>query len=125
MSEWYCQFGVTKSQWRYYRFWLIALLLAEGTMLCANKHLFEIYLVIALLFLCGFILRVLRLYPGESEPLILDCSAVVLALGYAFLGFAIKDSIWRFLLILCSSTIIMPHLIFIAKENVLDKREEK
>jgi len=83
-------------------------------MFICNRYLFEIYMVIAALFLGGFLLRVVKLYPGESEPLILDFSAVVLAVGFALAARSLDESGWRFLLILCSSPIIVPHFIYIA-----------
>ena len=67
MTKWHDSFGITESQWRYYRFWLCALVIAEGLMLVLNRDLFAIYLIIAFLFLVGFLLRLVHLYPGEDE----------------------------------------------------------
>ena len=86
-------------------------------MLVFNYFLFKIYMAIAVLFFGGFLLRVLRLYPGKREPLILDFSAVMLAVGFALIARTLDESHWRFLLILCSSLIIVPHFIYIALEK--------
>jgi len=110
-------FDIKESQRPYVRHWLIILLMAETFMLIFNHFLYEIYLVIAFLFFCGFLLRMLKLYPGQSEPLILDFSAVVISLGYAWIAQWVGLSLWRFLLIFCSSAIIMPHFVFILREK--------
>jgi len=110
-------YDITPNQWRYFRFWLSSLLCAEGLLLIFNRMIFEVYLLLAGCFFVGFLLRVCRIYPGESEPLVLDSSAVCFSLLYALVARNIIDSPWRFLLILCSSVIIMPHLIYIYKEK--------
>jgi len=84
-------------------------------MLSLNHYLVEIYAVVAVLFLCGFLLRVTKLYPGDQEPLILDLSAVVIALIFAAGAYALKVSGWRFCLIFCSSLIIFPHFVYISR----------
>ena len=117
MVPWYESFGITPSQGRYYRFWLCALLFTEGLMLIFNKHLFFIYLVIAVLFLGGFLLRLFHLYPGDHEPLFLDFFAFVAAVCFAFVGECLVGSLWRYLLILCSSVILIPHFIFITQHK--------
>ena len=86
-------------------------------MLILNQKLFEIYVLIAFLFLCGFTLRVFKLYPGKDEPLILDFSAVVLTIGFALCGRALSGYAWRFVLIFSSSLIVLPHFIYIAREK--------
>jgi len=108
---------LTESQWPYFKFWLFSLLAAESIMLILNGMLFEIYIIIAVLFLCGFLLRIFHLYPGQKEPLILDLSAVIMAVLYSLLAERVGESLWRFLLILSSSLIIFPHLVYIAREK--------
>ncbi len=81
-----------------------------------NRHLTVGYLVIVLLFLGGFILRLLNLYPGRPEPLILDFSGILIALGFAYLANTLGLSSLRFLLIFTSSLIIVPHIIYIVKK---------
>lgn len=108
---------IRESQWYYYRHWLKIALTAEAVMLVFNHSLFEIYCLIAVLFLIGFLLRILGLYPGQREPFILDFSAVVLSLVYSFLARWLGDCGWRFLLIFCSSGILIPHFIYIAWEK--------
>jgi len=109
--------GITDSQWGYFRHWFILLLCAEGLMLIFNKLIVQMYLSVAVLFLVGFFLRAFHLYPGQKEPLVLDFSAVCLACVYSSLGNWLIDSPWRFLLILCSSIIIIPHFVYIVKEK--------
>ena len=103
--------------WRYYRLWLTAVIVAETVMLIRYHDLVLIYLLIAALFLGGWGLRMLKLYPGQPEPLILDFSGAALAAGFALLAAWLDQSGWRFVLILCSSTIIIPHLIYIYREK--------
>jgi len=73
--------------------------------------------VIAALFAGGFLLRVLNVYPGEKEPLILDFSAVALSLLYALLSVAAGFSAWRYVLIFSSSVIVFPHFVYILREK--------
>jgi len=108
---------ISETQWPYFKHWLILIGIAEGLMLILNKSLFEIYLLIAVVFLIGFTLRVFQLYPGQGEPLILDLSAAIIAIGFAYGGQWLIDSFWRFILILCSSIMIIPHFIYIAQEK--------
>lgn len=109
--------NVSESQWRYYRHWLIFIVAGELIMLIFNHHLWEIYLGVAALFFIGFLLRLLRWYPGQLEPLILDLSAVALAIGLAMVARALGESAWRYLLIFTSSGIIFPHFVYIAQER--------
>lgn len=82
-----------------------------------DRHLAATYLVIALLFLGGFVLRLLNLYPGRPEPLILDLSGIFIALVFACAANILDLSSLRFLLILISSLIILPHIIYIVKRT--------
>jgi len=107
----------SKTQWPYLRFWLTAVVLAEGIMLIFSHDLFLLYLFIGIVFAGGFLLRVFRLYPGQPEPFILDGSAIVIAVLLAFASRGLGGSAWRFALILCSSVIILPHLVYILKEK--------
>ena len=86
-------------------------------MLVRNHELVFFYRLIAVLFFGGWLLRVFRLYPGQSEPLILDFSGAVLAAGFSLMAAWLGSSVWRFLLIPCSSVIIIPHLIYIYQEK--------
>ncbi|MFC1480517.1 hypothetical protein ACFL5Y_03620 [Candidatus Omnitrophota bacterium] len=95
------------------RLWIVTIILAEILMFVLNRHLVVIYLAVSVIFFLGVLLRILKLYPGNDEPLILDGSAVVLALIWAFLARVIGMSGWRFLLILSSSAIVMPHLWYV------------
>ncbi|MGD9014697.1 MAG: hypothetical protein PVI33_01555 [Candidatus Omnitrophota bacterium] len=110
---------LTKQQWSYIKFWLVVVIIAEVIMFLLNEYLVMLYLVIAVFFLCGFILRILNLYPGKKEPHLLDSSAVVIALLFAYVSAMLKISNMRFLLILTSSIIILPHLKYIiSNENI-------
>lgn len=109
--NWYM--NLTKIQMRYLKHWLKITLIAELIMLIFNRHLPVIYLAIAGLFLGGFCLRVLKRYPGEPEPLILDFSGVLITLIYGFCALGLGMSGFRYLLILTSSLVIIPHIAFI------------
>ena len=107
----------TESQWRYIRHWLVLIIGAETLMCVFNRYLVEAYVIIALLFFCGFALRLFNLYPGESEPLDLDVSGVALAMSFALVARLTEISGLRFLLIGCSSLIILPHFLYIIREK--------
>jgi len=117
MTKWHSSLGIPEGQWRYLRHWLILILITEVLMVIFNHYLSFIYLIIGMLFFGGFVLRVFRKYPGEDEPLILDFSALCLSLCYVILASFLEYSLWRFLLIFCSSGIIVPHLIYIINEK--------
>lgn len=107
------------TQQAYINFWVIVVIIAEAMMILLNNYLFVIYLVIASLFFIGFLLRLLRLYPGKEEPLLLDSSAVAIALLFAYASGFFKFSGIRFILILISSLIIVPHIVYIvSNENI-------
>ncbi len=103
------------SQWRIYRHWLALILAAEILMLIFNQYLVGIYLGISALFLGAGVFRMVGLYPGEGEPLILDFSAVILALMFAVFAYYGAHTPWRFFIILCSSLIVVPHFIYIIR----------
>ncbi len=86
-------------------------------MLWRNQELVLWYSLIAMAFGAGWLLRLCRLYPGQDEPLILDLPGAILAAGYAVLAGWMGDSNGRFLLILCSSLIILPHVIYVYVEK--------
>jgi len=108
---------ITSIQWRYIKKWIIAIVAAEVIMLVLNGFLPMLYVTVAVLFFAGFILRVLRIYPGEDEPLVLDASAVIIALLLAYFAAGQRYSAWRFLLIFFSSVIIVPHLVYIVTDK--------
>lgn len=88
-------------------------------MLLFNKYLFMIYLVIAGLFFVGLVLRILHLYPGKKEPFILDFFTVVIALLFASLAEIFKISNMRFVLLLTSSLIFLPHIMYIISNKTI------
>jgi len=105
--------NLSKNQMQYMMHWLRIVVIAEIIMLILNRHLPVIYIVIAVLFFGGFCLRVLKRYPGEAEPLMLDFSGVLISIIYSFCSLALGMSMLRFLPILTSSLIITPHIVFI------------
>lgn len=109
--------ALTRNQWALLKHWIILVIVAELLMLFLSKSLFIIYLVIGGLFLAGFILRVLHLYPDKDEPLILDSSAALIAVIFALLAKGLGLSGARFILIFTSSLIILPHLLYIVSKK--------
>ena len=109
--------NVTPSQWSYYRHWLILTSVAEIVMLFLNRFLPEIYAVIAVLFAAALVMRVLKIYPGQPEPVRLGFWAVVIACLFCFAARLFGGSVVRFIVIFFSSAIILPHLIYIAREK--------
>jgi len=94
-------------------YWVTLVIIAEIIMLFLNRYLSVIYLIIAGMFLIGFLLRILRLYPGKYEPLILDFSAILISFLFAYIAEVFRLSNGRFVVILFSSLIILPHLAYI------------
>lgn len=107
----------TKNQWSYIAHWIILVIIAEVLMLIFNRYLSSIYLIIACLFLVGFCLRLLKLYPGKEEPIILDSSAVIISILFAYISNILQQTNLRFILIFISSLIILPHLIYIINKK--------
>jgi len=99
--------------WPYLRHWLALVLPVEILMFIFNRYLPIIYVGVALLFTGGFLLRLLKVYPGKPEPLILDLSGILIAIIYGLTAQAVGLSPWRFLLIITSSAIILPHIFYI------------
>ncbi len=120
MNQYYLTSMLTPGQWRYVKFWIIVILLAEMLMLFLNERLPFLYCLIAAAFSCSLILRVIRVYPGKEEPLILDASAAGIALLWGFMARVADGSGWRFFLIFTSSMIILPHLIYIAGKRDIE-----
>jgi hypothetical protein len=108
---------LTERQRSHLLFWVTAVIIAEGIMFLFNAYLEVIYGIIALLFLGGFVLRITHLYPGKWEPLILDSLGVVIALIFAYCAHILAVSHLQFILILFSSLIIVPHLIYILSQH--------
>ena len=104
---------LTERQRSHLLFWIIAVLISEAIMCVFSRYLEGLYALIALLFLGGVILRATHLYPGKREPLMLDSSGVVIALIFALCAHIFTMSYLRFVLILFSSCIVVPHLIYI------------
>lgn len=86
-------------------------------MLLYSKYLVIFYLVIAGLFLIGFILRKLKLYPGKPEPIMLDASAVFIAVLFAYCAYLSVIPQARLVLTLMSSAIVLPHLVHIVSNK--------
>jgi len=92
-------------------------------MILLNRYLTVLYLAVAVLFLAGFGLRLFNRYPGKEEPLALDGSAVAIAILFAYISLGLSGPPrtvgLRIVLILCSSLIIVPHLLYIIRERDL------
>ncbi len=110
-------FNIKSSQWPYYRLWFIVTVVAECAMLLFHQSLTLIYTAIAAAFLGAALLRWLRIYPGEEEPLFCDLGGAFIACGYAGVAFCLRASHGRFLEIMMSSGILIPHFIYIAREK--------
>jgi hypothetical membrane protein len=108
---------LTKSQWAHLKHWFVLLVFAEGLMLLLSRYLSIIYLFIGGLFLLALLLRLLGIYPGKKEPLVLDSSAVLIALILAYVSRALQLQRARYMLIFVSSIIILPHLLYILSKR--------
>lgn len=98
-------------------YWLSLVAAAEVVMLLLKGQLTIIYLIVAGLFFIGLGLRILNIYPGRKEPLMLDLSAVAISLLYAFFSTVAAEVLYTYLLIFTSSVIILPHLVYIVRGN--------
>lgn len=104
-------FGKKKSA--YIKHWIKLIIISEAALLIFNHNLTIGYLVIAVLFFIGFLLRILKMYPGGEEPLALDISACLISALFIGIVHLLNGSNWRFLVILLSSLIVLPHFIYI------------
>jgi hypothetical protein len=110
--------GFNAEQIRLLKKWLSIVIAAEAVMAFSIDNLTAIYLFITAVFICGFLLRIIKKYPGKTEPLYLDLSAVIIALGYSYLSSLFQSASARVILIITSSTIILPHVYYILKNDL-------
>ena len=96
--------------------WLRIVLIAEIILFLFRDRLLTILFLIAFLFLIGLILRISKLYPGRPEPLILDSSAVIIALliALAYKAFLIS----AIFVMSVAPIIILPHIIYIIRTEI-------
>lgn len=104
---------LSDNQFRTLLMWFLCILAVEIIMLIFNKKLPLIYAVIGGVFLVGFLLRLLNIYPGKSEPVILDLLAFFIAFIMGGAAYTLNNSPFRYLLIFISSLIVIPHIIYI------------
>lgn len=93
------------------------IVISESIMFFCRDYLAVIYGVIALLFFGSLLLRLLDVYPGKKEPLILDFSGAAIALLFAATAFVLSPSQLRLILIPISSIIVLPHLVYILRNK--------
>jgi len=96
--------------------WLGIVLAAEVIFFVFQAQIHAVLFLISILFFVGFILRLFEMYPGKTEPLILDALAVVITLLITFL--------YRYSVIspgiamLFAPLIILPHIIYIIRTKL-------
>ncbi|MCM8763555.1 MAG: hypothetical protein NC927_00480 [Candidatus Omnitrophica bacterium] len=108
---------LTRRQRSFLRFWISTIIISKGILFLLNRYLILLYAIISFLFFLGFSLRILNLYPGEKEPLILDGLAVLIGILFVFLAGVFASTKLRFLLIALSFFIVLPHLVYIVKDK--------
>lgn len=113
-------FMLRKKKLSYIKHWIKLIIIGETALFIFNRNLIIGYLAIAVLFFIGFLLRILKIYPGREEPLSLDISACLISALFIGAAYLLKDSNWKFLLILFSSLIVFPHFIYIIKSKEIN-----
>lgn len=109
--------GLGKKKSAFIKHWIKLIVIGEAALFFFNRNLIIGYLLIAVLFFIGFLLRTLKIYPGIDEPLSLDISACLIAALLMGAAYLLKNSNGKFLLILFSSLIVFPHFIYIIKSK--------
>jgi len=100
----------------YFYYWIILLGWGELALFVFARRQSLILILISAGFFVGFILRLLRLYPGKREPLVVDLSTCLLALLLStyITGFNPPNAIALILL----PFITIPHIFYIISRKV-------
>ena len=104
---------LTKNQKGYIKHWTVIIFIAICLLFASRGYLSIAYSIAAALFFIGLSLRLLNLYPGKREPLILDLSAVLIAALLVVISDKAGGSVNIAILISMSPVIILPHIFYI------------
>src|SRR3989344_2454868 len=118
----------SKTQKRYIFHWIRWIIIGEFFILVAGIYAGVIFLLAGISFFVAFILRIIKKYPGNSEPLILDISSGTLAIISAIIYYYTAGVlVLQVVKIILPFIIIMPHFVYIImnkdlppKDNFLD-----
>jgi len=109
---------LTQNQKSHLLQWLVMILILESLLILFPLLAWRIFLACGAAFLFGFVLRLLNVYPGKHEPLILDLLsgilAVVGAIGCLAAGTSYFLSALRIAVPPLSAT---PHIIYIMRNR--------
>ena len=111
---------LTKEQGRLLKKWSLILLIVYSLFLLFLNLIPILFLLIAIIFAIGLTLRILKVYPGKTEPLILDAAGAFIALLIALiLKFQkLPDAISFILILIGPIIIILWHVIYILKNKM-------
>jgi len=104
-------FSLSRRQKQLFKFWFSAIIVAEVILSISLKFSIYLYIVGGILFLGGFILRVLNKYPGNKEPLVLDISSGLISFVIAFILYNYGYN--RVSIYLGPLIVLLPHLLYI------------
>ena len=91
------------------------MLLAEVILLRTQFPAYLLFLLVGAGFLGGIVLRILKIYPGEDEPLLLDIVSFLLASLFSLLLTLTSPTHSSYLIYKYAfpPVLILPHLIYI------------
>ena len=118
----------SKTQKRYIFHWIRWIIIGEFFILVAGIYAWIIFLLAGISFFVAFILRIIKKYPCNPEPLILDISSGTLAIISAIIYYYTAGVlVLQVVKIILPFIIIMPHFVYIImnkdlppKDNFLD-----
>ncbi len=111
------QKDMTRKQRDGLRRWFMAVVMSELFMLWRHQHLVMIYVGIAVIFCVVGLKKNIRKDSNERAASGREFFSAIIALIYAGIAMLLNGSPFRFLLILCSSVIIVPYLASMLKEK--------
>ena len=117
---------LTRNQWMHLLGWVVVILLVQIALLIIPQYAPFIFGVGTGAFIIGFILRALSLYPGKSEPPILDLSSGLLGL-IATILFLPKEvinipvNIPIRLSLFIPPVVLLPHIVYIITNKTVGR----
>ncbi len=98
--------------------WLILIVFMEAALLAVPVSFWIKLTVLGLVFLAGFILRALKVYPGEEEPKVIDIMTAAIAFLLIPVFLFLIRSDWTFWALAAVPFIVLiPHFTYIARNK--------
>lgn len=114
--------NLTRNQWEHLLVWAITILPIEILLLIFPQYAWILFGLGGGTFIGGFIFRILKIYPGKSEPLIIDLLTGLLGLiaSILFAPWELIGISKRFLLTV-PPLVLLPHIVNIIADKTLEK----